>query len=261
MSSVSASTACSSSGPSTRSSTSVPWLAASIITCMMFFASTSRPLPLILTLLSNSDAVATSFAVARACRPSLLIMVIGRRIMVRSDLFPGLQVWQFGMAYLHVVVFLPEVLTQLLAHIHRPVLAAGTTNGDGHIAAVAISKRRQPGIQEGLQVFNHLPASRLFLEKLDNRLIGADVFPEDGIPVGVRQAANIEDIVGIQWHTVFEAERLEQQGQFLVFPADHPLLHHVPEFVHGHARGVHIQVGKLGERLKKSLFAGNGFPE
>lgn len=82
------------------------------------FASTSRPLPLIRTLLSNLDAVLTSLAVARACKPSLLIMVIGRRIMVRSDLFPGLKVWQFGMAYLHIAVALPEVVAQLLANIH-----------------------------------------------------------------------------------------------------------------------------------------------
>src|SRR5690554_1847286 len=103
-----------SSGPSAASSTSVPWLAASIITCMMLRASTSRPLARSVILLSNRDAVVTSLLVARACSPSLLMMVMGRQIMAASDLPPGLQVWQFGVAYLHVAVLLAEVLAQLL---------------------------------------------------------------------------------------------------------------------------------------------------
>src|SRR5690554_7086115 len=200
-----------SSGPSAASSTSVPWLAASIITCMMLRASTSRPLARSVILLSNRDAVVTSLLVARACSPSLLMMVMGRQIMAASDLPPGLQVWQFGVAYLHVAVLLAEVLAQLFANVDRTVLAAGAANGDGHVAAITVGEGGQPGVQEAGEVVHHLFGQGLPFQEVDHRLVGAGVLAQAGIPVRIGQAAHIKYIIGIHRHAVLEAERLEDR--------------------------------------------------
>src|SRR6185312_15976462 len=77
--------AASSSGPSASTSTVEPIPAASIITPMMLFAFTRRPARAIQTALLNCEAVCVSFAEARACRPSLFVMVIERFIMDRSS--------------------------------------------------------------------------------------------------------------------------------------------------------------------------------
>ena len=59
-------------------STSLPMPAASIITPMMLLALTRRPLRLMQTSLGKLPASLVSLAEARACRPSLLLMVSGR---------------------------------------------------------------------------------------------------------------------------------------------------------------------------------------
>src|SRR5258708_29143140 len=74
----SAAMAASSSGPSVSSSTVEPRPAASIITPMMLFAFTRRPLRAIQTPLWNFDAVCVSLAEARACNPSFLLILTGR---------------------------------------------------------------------------------------------------------------------------------------------------------------------------------------
>src|SRR4029077_3865429 len=73
-----ASMAATSSGPSVSSSTDEPIPAASIITPMMLFAFTRRPLREIQMPLLNFAASAVSLADARAWSPSLLEMVIIR---------------------------------------------------------------------------------------------------------------------------------------------------------------------------------------
>src|SRR5262249_4571704 len=72
----SASIACCSSGPSISMVTVEPIPAASIITPMMLLASTWRPLRDILTWLTKLPASWVSLAEARACSPSLLMMVV-----------------------------------------------------------------------------------------------------------------------------------------------------------------------------------------
>src|SRR6185295_17166774 len=72
---ISCSTACiapSSSGPSVSTTIFAPWGAASIMTPMMLFAFTRRPLRLTHTPAWNWLATWVSFADARACSPSLL---------------------------------------------------------------------------------------------------------------------------------------------------------------------------------------------
>src|SRR6476620_11848817 len=79
-----ASIACSSSGPEISTVIFDPLPAASIITPMMLFAFTLRPLRITCTSLSNFAASCVSLADARACRPSLLMISSSRRCMERS---------------------------------------------------------------------------------------------------------------------------------------------------------------------------------
>src|SRR5690554_268118 len=128
----------------------------------------------------------------------------------RSDLFPGLQVRQFGMAYLHIAAGFAEVPPQLFADIHGAVLAAGATNRNGHVAAVTVRKRWNPAFQKPDQIVYHLAAVRLSLEKFDNRLIKSGKLAQTMVPVGIGQAAHIEYIIRVQRHTVLESEGLEK---------------------------------------------------
>src|SRR6478735_9854567 len=73
-----ASIASSSSGPSTSTTTFAPLPAASIITPMMLLALTLRPLRDICTSHWYFAASCVSFAEARACRPSLLMISTSR---------------------------------------------------------------------------------------------------------------------------------------------------------------------------------------
>src|SRR6185295_3853335 len=82
---VMASAAFASSDPSTSSSISVPWPAASIITPMMLLAFTRRPPRVRCTSLAKLLASLVSFADARACNPSLLLIVSTVLIMVSGS--------------------------------------------------------------------------------------------------------------------------------------------------------------------------------
>src|SRR5262249_15576654 len=74
ISALSAVMAAASSAPSVSRTTVLPLLAASIITPMMLFALTRRPLRVIQTSDSNWLASWVSFADARACKPSLFVI-------------------------------------------------------------------------------------------------------------------------------------------------------------------------------------------
>src|SRR5581483_5668979 len=76
----SASSASASSLPTAMSVSFAPMPAASIITPMMLLPLTSRPSRRMRMSDLKRDAVVTSFAAARACRPSLLTMVTERSI-------------------------------------------------------------------------------------------------------------------------------------------------------------------------------------
>src|SRR5690606_22443784 len=85
MSATMASIADCSSAPSVSMSTAAPWPAASIITPMMLLALTRRSPRAIQTSHLNVPASLVSLAEARACRPSLLLMVAVVLIMRGSS--------------------------------------------------------------------------------------------------------------------------------------------------------------------------------
>src|SRR6202008_1221839 len=70
--------AASSSGPSVSRSTVGPMPAGGILTPMMLFAFTRRPLRVSQMVLSNLEAAWVSLAEARACSPSLLLTLMVR---------------------------------------------------------------------------------------------------------------------------------------------------------------------------------------
>src|SRR5690348_14593951 len=79
MSLTSAASACSASSPSASMTTTLPWPAASIITPMMLFAFTRRPLRESQISDVYAPASSVSLAAARACSPSLLTISASAR--------------------------------------------------------------------------------------------------------------------------------------------------------------------------------------
>src|SRR5690606_7723447 len=129
-----------SSAPSNSRSSSVPWLAASIITAMMFLASIMRLAIPARIWQRNGAVVDTSFAAARACSPSLLMTVIlveiinacrRQRVRTRQSLCKNSaycdnasrksQAWlnsQLAVSHLNIPELTAEGLGQTLGHIY-----------------------------------------------------------------------------------------------------------------------------------------------
>ena len=137
----------------------VPWLAASIITAMMFLPLTKlsalRP-----TLMSQAKRLATptSLAAARACRPA------------------DLDVPELG----------SQGEADAFGEVHRAVLSAGATDGDGNVGAVAGREAGQPFFEVGQGIAVEFVDFRLRLEVLDDRLVEAAEIAQVGLPVGIR---------------------------------------------------------------------------
>src|SRR5690606_29059033 len=142
----SASSASSACSPSPCRRSGVPLPAASIITDMMLLPSTrllsQRP-----RRLWQGKRLATPphLAAARACRPSLLMMVMSRAGM-------GWSLVQIAMANLHVLQQWTQGLSEAFGQVDRAVLAASATNSHGDIGAIARGKAWQPLVQVGQQV-------------------------------------------------------------------------------------------------------------
>src|SRR5207253_3994984 len=120
---IASSAACSSS-PSVSISISAPMPAASIITPMMLLALTLRPLRLMKTSLLKPVASLVSLAEARACRPSLLLMVTV--VLIIGTGFVGL------------------VLRSRRSDLHHPLRGARHRAGDQHVERVVAVAQRPP---------------------------------------------------------------------------------------------------------------------
>src|SRR5258706_11536002 len=127
--------AASSSGPSVSSSTVEPRPAASIMTPMMLLALTRRPLRAIQTALWNFDAVCVSLAEARACKPSLLLILTERLSMRRLA----------GVG--HAQDSLARPRERLLEH-HRERLVAIGERADQHRQVHARQPLDAPGVEQ-----------------------------------------------------------------------------------------------------------------
>src|SRR6201991_542933 len=107
-SSTTAARAASSSSPMARTPRAVPMPAASIMTPMMLWAFTSRPLLMIQTVDLKLETSWTSLAEARACRPSRLDTTMSRSSMVDenpSATATGRDLGQFGQRFFRIIEY------------------------------------------------------------------------------------------------------------------------------------------------------------
>ena len=85
--------------------------------------------------------------------------------------------------------------------------ATGAADGDRHIAAIAVSKRRQPAFYEMMNVIKHVVAGLVLLEEIDDGVIAGVVPDVPSSPEVARLRARFERVREGQWH-----HRETQQG-------------------------------------------------
>ena len=90
-------------------------------------------------------------------------------------------------------------------------MSAGAAHGDGEIAALFALKRRQPFLEERANVLEHSLHLRMLLQEPDHRLVEPGEPAQLGLPIRVREAADVEHKIRVKRCTVLEAERLKQQ--------------------------------------------------
>src|SRR5690606_9205900 len=256
---------CSSSPSSVRRS-SLPCGAASSISERMLFPSTDFSSLASSMLLRKADAVATSFAAARACRPALLGTVMVVLIMGSADsracyrsaaplVRPRGLVWrpasgQFLVANLGIIPPGPEMLDEFFTQVHRTVLTTGTADGDGDVAAVVAGEAWQPFLEVLAHVVEHFLYRWLAGEEVLHLVVQTVERAQGLHPVRVGQAAGVEDDVGIHRHAVLEAEGLELQRQAVVVVHGDAVLDDVAQLVQVEVAGVEVEVGEGGDRLE-----------
>ena len=106
----------------------------------------------------------------------------------------------------HRVVGLAQSGSELFGHVHGAMLASRTANGDGHVTPVRLQVVRNPAGQETLDVIKHGRESLLGVEEGLHLGVEARKTSQLHRPVRVRQAAQVEDKVGVCGNAVFEAE-------------------------------------------------------
>src|SRR5262249_42853727 len=104
-----------------------------------------------------------------------------------------------------------EIRSEALDEVHRTVATAGAADGDRERAAVLLSVRGQPRLDEAADILEHGADLRLSLEKRDHRGVEAGERAQPGVVVRIGEAANVEDEVGVERHALLVAEGLEQE--------------------------------------------------
>src|SRR5271165_1048294 len=94
-------------------------------------------------------------------------------------------------------VALAKMPGELLGYVHRAVLAAGAADRNGEIAAIRLGEIPYPPLQEPDQVRDHAAHAGVSREVLDHRRVAAVLLAQRVFPVGIRQAAHVEDEIGI----------------------------------------------------------------
>src|SRR5690606_27968552 len=105
--------------------------------------------------------------------------------------------------------------TQTLTDLDGAVLSASAANADRHVATVILAEAGEPGFQIADDILHHLLGFRMLGEKLDDRLLLPGKAAQGLVPMGIGQAAHVEDHVSVHGNPMLEAERLEQQRQVL----------------------------------------------
>src|SRR5690606_11476708 len=94
---------------------------------------------------------------------------------------------EFPMPHLDIVDTLAEMLLQLFTQIHRAVLSARATNGNGYIAAVIGLIVGPPALEELLNIGEHVLNQLFPFEKGNHRRILATERAQFGMPMRIGQ--------------------------------------------------------------------------
>src|SRR5690606_38731295 len=134
--------------------------------------------------------------------------------------------------------------------IDRAVTAPGASECDGDVAAGGVGPHtRQPGIQETGDLGRVRVRFRLGIQVFRNGGVAARQRAQHRVPVGIGQAAGVEDEVRVGGYAAAVGERFEQQRDGAVVAqaelGDHPAAH----LVHVEVAGVEHDVGQLPHRL------------
>ena len=98
--------------------------------------------------------------------------------------------------------------------VDRAVLAAGAADRHGEVAALVAPERRQPALQERLDLRQHLARPRAAPSRYArDRRVAAGQRAQLAHVVRIRQHAHVEHVVGVERHAVLEREALEHQRQ------------------------------------------------
>jgi len=154
-----------------------------------------------------------------------------------------------------------EMASQLFTEKHRAVLAAGAAHRHGDVAAAVLLEARQPDLEESADVVEHPLDDFVRFEKGAHFGVAAGERPQWGFPIGVRQAAHIEDDVGISGYAILVAEGLEQQREPALGFFDDALADGVLELLHRHAAGVNAEAGEQGDGFEQCRFLVDGFAQ
>ena len=112
----------------------------------------------------------------------------------------------FVVPCVHRIVHSLQRCGEFLGHVNRAMLATGAAQRYRQIAAMDADILRDPACEERENVIVHLAEQRLPVEKFGDWTVQSGQRSEFGIPVRIRQGAQVKDEVCISRNTVFETE-------------------------------------------------------
>ncbi len=162
------------------------------------------------------------------------------------------------MSHDHALALAAQVLGDSVHQIDRAVLAAGAADGDIEIGAVVQLEGRDPLIEKTFEALQHLHRFRLRLEIADHFFVLAVERLELGLPVGIGQAAGVENHIGVLGHAVFVAEGLKHHREAVGRAVVQALAHQIPQLIEVGVGGVDDHVRVLPQRREQRALPADG---
>src|ERR1700722_14409890 len=150
-----------------------------------------------------------------------------------------------------VRVILAKMPGELFGYVHRAVLPAGTTDGNRQVAAIRLREFADALLQEPGEVGDHGAHAGIPGQVFDNWRVAPVEVTQRMLPVGIREAALIEDVIRIARNAVLVAERLEHEREPALAPAVDALANQLAQAVDPHVRSVDHQVRRRGYRFQE----------
>src|SRR5690348_13749691 len=141
------------------------------------------------------------------------------------------------------------------------MLSAGAPYRDGQVAAVGSNHLGNPVLEKIRDVFLEPLDGCMALEKFHYPGVATRERREPRLPKGVRQAACVEDEVGVARDTLAISERLEQDRHAAFGARTDALTNQFAQLMDARASGIDDQVGSAGDRLQQLSFLRDGFRE